>query len=67
MCTVMKKIAKAFLSLLLVVGLTAMCGTVTSCKSDTMYKTKKQKNKVIHKNYKMRGDNGRNGSTYRTY
>ena len=63
----MKKIAKYLMSLLLIVGLTALCGTTTSCKSDTMYTSKKHKNKVIHRNYKVRGDNTRNGSTYRTY
>lgn len=64
----MKKIAKAFLSLLLIVGLTAVCGTATSCKSsDTMYTTKNKRFKVINQNYKMRGTNSRNSSTYRTY
>ena len=64
----MKKIVKASLSLLLIVGLTAVCGSFTSCKSsETMYKTKSSKGKVIHRNYKVRGDNSHNGSTYRTY
>lgn len=64
----MKKIAKAFLSLLLIAGMTVVCGTTTSCKSsDTMYSHKTKKGKVISRNYKVRGDNGRNGSTYRTY
>ncbi|MCF0211273.1 MAG: hypothetical protein HUK17_00020 [Bacteroidales bacterium] len=64
----MKKIAKVLLSLLIIVGLTVVCGTTTSCKSsDTMYRAKAKKGKVINRNYKVRGDNTHNGSTYRTY
>lgn len=64
----MKKMTKALLSLLLVVAITALCGTATSCKSnDTMYQTKHKKGRVINKNVKMRGNNTNNGSTYRTY
>lgn len=64
----MKKVVKALTTLLLIVGLTAVCGVNSSCKSsDTMYTTKSKKSKVINRHYKMRGDNQRNNSTYRTY
>ncbi|MBQ1409350.1 MAG: hypothetical protein IIY87_06300 [Bacteroidales bacterium] len=64
----MKKIFRVFLSLLLVVGLFGVCGTVTSCKSsDTMYTAKHKNSKKINNNYKVRGNNKKNGSTYRTY
>ena len=56
------------MSLLLVVGLFGVCGTVTSCKSsDTMYTAKHKNSKKINNNYKVRGNNKKNGSTYRTY
>lgn len=64
----MKKVVKIGLSLLLVAGITMMFGVTTSCKSEqTMYKTKQTSSKTIHKNYRMRGNNKNNGSTYRTY
>lgn len=65
----MKKFAKIMLSLLLVAGITLTFGATTSCKSSeqTMYKTKQSTSKTIHKNYRMRGNNKDNGSTYRTY
>ena len=52
----------------LVVGLAGVCGTTTSCKSsDTMYTSKNKKAKKINRNYKVRGDNKKNSSTYHTY
>ena len=67
----MKKCSKAFISLLLVVGLTAVCGGFSSCKSSssaTMYPTKKYKSsKVVKNNISVRGTNKKNGSTYRSY
>lgn len=45
------------------------CGVCTSCSSskDTMYQPKQRSSKVIHSNYKVRGNNNSNSSTYRTY
>lgn len=65
----MKKFVRIALSLLLVVGLAGVCGTVSSCKSssETMYTSKKKNSKNINRNYKVRGNNSRNSSTYRTY
>lgn len=65
----MKKIAKALLSLVLLVGLFGVFGaTTTSCSSsEKMYTSKKTRSKVINRNYRMRGTNSRNSSTYRTY
>ena len=64
----MTKIAKIVLSLMLVAGITMMLGVTTSCKSEkTMYKSKQSSSKTIHKNYRVRGNNKNNGSTYRTY
>lgn len=64
----MKKIAKIGLSLLLVIGISAAFGGVTSCKSEkTMYRSKQKTSKTINKNYKVRGTNKKNGSTYRSY
>lgn len=64
----MKKIAKALTSLLLLVGLMSVCGVFSSCRSnDTMYTPRQSKSKVIKNNYKVRGDNTRNSSTYRSY
>jgi hypothetical protein len=67
----MKKCAKAFMSLVLVVGLMAVCGGFSSCgssRSNTMYPTKKYKSsKVVKSNISVRGTNKKNGSTYRSY
>lgn len=67
----MKKCAKALVSLVLVVGLMAVCGGFTSCKSSssaTMYPTKKyNSSKVVKSNISVRGTNKKNGSTYRSY
>lgn len=64
----MKKAIKTMLPLLLVAGMVMLCGTTTSCKSsETMYRSKNKTAKVVNKNYKVRGTNQRNGSTYRTY
>lgn len=65
----MKKYAKLTLSTLLVVALLSICGSMTACKSSrTMYETKKyDSGKVIKDNYRVKGTNSRNGSTYRSY
>jgi hypothetical protein len=67
----MKKCAKVFVSLLLVVGLTGITGALTSCKSSSdayMNTPKKYKSsKTIKKNYSVRGNNKKNGSTYHSY
>ncbi len=64
----MKKLMRIAVMLLLVFGLAGVCGTVTSCKSsESMYTTKKKTAKKINRNYKVRGNNQRNSSTYHTY
>lgn len=64
----MKKAIKVMTTVLLMAGMVMVCGTMTSCKSsDTMYRTKNKTAKVVNKNYKVRGNNQRNSSTYRTY
>lgn len=65
----MKKVVKLLTSMLLLIGIIAACGTTTSCKSssDTMYSSKNKTSKTINRNYKVRGNNQRNSSTYRSY
>lgn len=67
----MKKSAKIFVSFLFVIGLMLMSGTFVSCGSSssaTMNKAPKYKtSKPIKDNYKIRGTNKKNGSTYRSY
>lgn len=65
----MKKCAKIFVSFLFVVGLMMMSCAFQSCKSnETMTPTPKYKNsKPIKDNYKIRGTNKKNGSTYHSY
>lgn len=66
----MKKSFKVFLPLLFVVGIAAMCGTVTSCASSEdapMYRTNQNTTKVIKSNYKVTGTNRKNSATYRSY
>ena len=66
---VMKKIARILLMFVLLAGICGVCGTITSCKSssETMYRTKKKNSKRINKNYRVRGNNQRNSSTYHSY
>ncbi len=65
----MKRFAKIALSLMLVAAITVVCGSTSACSSsqDTMYRSKTKTSKTINKNYKVRGNNTNNGSTYRTY
>ncbi|MDY5969348.1 MAG: hypothetical protein SPJ13_04990 [Bacteroidales bacterium] len=64
----MKKVAKILLSLSLVTGMTLAMGAATSCKTEkTMYSPNHKSSNTINKNYKVRGNNKSNGSTYRTY
>ena len=65
----MKKFLRIVMTLVLVFALAGICGTVTSCKSssESMYTTKKKTAKKINRNYKVRGNNQRNSSTYHTY
>lgn len=65
----MKKFFKTFSVFLLVAGMCMVwCGICSSCSSDEyMYETNKKRSKVIHSNYKVRGTNNNNSSTYRTY
>lgn len=64
----MKKALRLFTTLLLLVSIIGVCGTVSSCKSqDNMYTTKKKTSKTIKSNYKVRGNNQRNSSTYHSY
>lgn len=64
----MKKAVKIMTSVLVLVGMMAVCGTTTSCKShENMYTAKKKTSKVINRHYRVRGTNQKNSSTYRTY
>ena len=65
----MKKAIRIVFTILLIVGLAGVCGTTTSCKSssETMYTSKKKNSKRINRNYKVRGNNQRNSSTYHSY
>lgn len=64
----MKKVAKKLSVAVLIAGLMGVCCTTTSCKSsNNMYVNKTKSSKVVNKNYKVHGDNKKNGSTYRTY
>lgn len=64
----MKKAVKKLTVLLLVAIISGMCGLFTACKSgDHMYTNKTKSSKVVNKNYRIHGDNKKNGSTYRTY
>ena len=64
----MKKLVKTLTTLMLIAGMVVVCGATTSCKSnETMYQSKKKNSRVINKNYRVRGDNSHNNSTYRTY
>jgi hypothetical protein len=53
----------------MVFAMVGVCGGVTSCKSsnETMYSSKKKNSKKINRNYRVRGNNQRNSSTYHTY
>lgn len=65
----MKKVVRILMIAVLLVSLVGLCGTITSCKSssETMYSSKKKNSKKINRNYKVRGDNKKNSSTYRSY
>lgn len=65
----MKKALRIVMIFLVLFGLAGVCGTVTSCKSskESMYSSKKKTAKKINRNYKVRGNNQRNSSTYHTY
>lgn len=63
-----RKVAKMLSVGLLVAGLMSVCCLTTSCKSsNNMYANKTKSSKVVNKNYKVHGNNKKNGSTYRTY
>ena len=57
------------MSLMLIFSLVGICGITSSCKSssETMYSAKKKNSKTINQNYRVRGNNQRNSSTYHTY
>lgn len=67
----MKKCAKVFVSLILLVGLLGITGALSSCNSSKdvyMNSPKKYKaSKTIKDNYSVKGTNKKNGSTYRSY
>ena len=65
----MMKNLKRLSVFVLVVGIcAAWCTICSSCSSDEyMYEPNKKHAKVIHSNYKVRGTNNSNSSTYRTY
>ncbi len=65
----MKKTVRILMAMVLIIGLVGVCGVSTSCKSssETMYSPKKKTSKTIKQNYKVRGNNKRNSSTYHSY
>lgn len=65
----MKKLATICSAVLLVLSLSVLCGTTTSCKSskEPMYEANRSKKKAVNNNYKVRGTTQRNKATYRTY
>ncbi len=67
----MKKCAKVFVSLLLLVGVLGIMGIFSSCNTNKgvyMNTPKKYKaSKTIKDNYSVKGTNKKNGSTYRSY
>lgn len=71
----MKKFVKLTALLFVCIGLFAVCGTMTSCGSSQemdmgegyMYRSPKVNKKIIKKNYKVRGNNQNNRSTYQSY
>lgn len=68
----MKKAIKLLSILCVVAGLVVVCGSTTSCKSsskagETMYSSQSGRSHVVNRNYKIRGNNRNNRSTYRTY
>ena len=65
----MKKVIRKVCVLMLAAVLSGLCGTLMSCKSssETMYGSKQKTSKKINRNYKVRGNNARNSSTYRSY
>lgn len=63
-----KAIIKVLSVVLIVSGMMGVCGVTTSCKSsDKMYTSQQSRSTVVNKNYKVRGNNKNNKSTYRTY
>ena len=65
----MKKLIKIGVPLLLLVGILAMSGTLSSCSSEkTMYERQKtNKSRKVNSNIKVRGTNHANGHTTRSY
>ncbi|MBQ0015985.1 MAG: hypothetical protein KBT04_03255 [Bacteroidales bacterium] len=65
----MKKMCKFFMVMALVVSVCTVCGTTVSCATEqaNMYQTNHSSTKVINKNYRVKGTNKSNSSTYRSY
>ncbi|MBR1516920.1 MAG: hypothetical protein IJ620_02080 [Bacteroidales bacterium] len=66
----MKKCLKVFLYMLVVAGMTAVCGVTTSCASSEdapMYRTNYSGSKVINSKLRVKGSNKSNSATYRSY
>ena len=67
----MKKFYKAFVLLLVAVGLMGVCSVCTSCASSDeapMYRTYNHgTGKVIKQKYKVKGTNRSNSATYRSF
>lgn len=65
----MKKTPKALAVFTLAVAIFAMGCCFSSCASsqENMYRTSQSSTKVIKTNYKVRGNNRDNGSTYHSY
>lgn len=70
----MKKYAKVLTLVCFLIGLICSTSIMTSCSSSKrssskgiMFERKRPNSKVIMKNYKVRGNNKSNSSTYKTY
>ncbi|MCR4829352.1 MAG: hypothetical protein K5864_07820 [Bacteroidales bacterium] len=64
----MKKSGRFWTAMAMIGCLLVGTSVFTSCKSsDNMYKSNRKTSKTIKKNYKVRGNNQRNSSTYHSY
>lgn len=67
----MKKAIKVVSMMMVLIGIMGICGATTGCasskKADKMYTSQQSRSSVVNKNYKVRGNNKNNRSTYRTY
>lgn len=70
----MKKYSKVFTLVCFLIGIVFATSALSSCSSSKgpsskgiMFERKRPNSKIIMKNYKVRGNNRSNSSTYKTY